>query len=290
MYKVFAFLKRNPQLSHDEYRAGHVGYHCGQSRRLKNIRGYLVNIWANMPLDERLGPLAAELQVNPPDGFLDWWDGFPQVYFDDHASWLAARTVEPNRATEDGLVPDPDWNLGDSPHLFMPVPGEPLQFQANHLRMLETVVVPVIRPEHKIFKLIQFSKRADGLQQSRWEDQLTEEYLPAVKQLRGIRGCILNHRDADREAALRGFFADGGWVFSAEATSAREEFCSYWDSAIELYFDSAEDFVAARGDSHANEHLQALEASLFTRNWFVEVDENLIVNPNRSPAPTFYFR
>ena len=56
MYKVFAFLKRNPNLTHDEYRAGHVGYHCGQSRRLKNIRGYLVNVWANDPLEEKLGP------------------------------------------------------------------------------------------------------------------------------------------------------------------------------------------------------------------------------------------
>ena len=76
MYKVFAFLKRHPQLSHDEYRAGHVGYHCGQSRRLKNIRGYHVNIWANAPLAQTLPELVTTCSINPPEDFLDWWDGF----------------------------------------------------------------------------------------------------------------------------------------------------------------------------------------------------------------------
>ncbi|MFK7915027.1 MAG: hypothetical protein AB8B93_14015, partial [Pseudomonadales bacterium] len=232
MYKVFAFLKRNPQLSHDEYRAGHVGYHCGQSRRLKNIRGYLVNIWANAGLDEQLGSLANELQINPPADFLDWWDGFPQVYFDDHASWLDARTVEPNRATADGLVPDPDWSLADSPHLFTPAPDNPNQFQANHLHMLETVVVPVIRPEHKIFKLMHFFKRADHVSDAQWDSEFNDQYLPAVAQLTSLRGCILNYRDADQDAALKGFFADGDWVFSAEASAARTQFCSYFDGAI----------------------------------------------------------
>ena len=63
MYKVFAFLKRNPNLTHDEYRAGHVGYHCGQSRRLRNIRGYLVNVWSNTPLREQVGELAEEVEL-----------------------------------------------------------------------------------------------------------------------------------------------------------------------------------------------------------------------------------
>ena len=64
MYKVFAFLKRNPNLTHDEYRAGHVGYHCGQSRRLKNIRGYLVNVWANTPLRQQLMLTGAPRQLS----------------------------------------------------------------------------------------------------------------------------------------------------------------------------------------------------------------------------------
>ena len=140
MFKVYAFLKRNPKLTHDEYRAGHVGYHCGQSRRLKDIRGYLVNVWANEPLAEKIGDLQTEITINEPENFLEHWDGFPQVYFDDQQSWVEARTVEPNRATADGLVVDPDWSLADSPHLFMPAPDNPDQFRAHHLHMEEHVI------------------------------------------------------------------------------------------------------------------------------------------------------
>jgi hypothetical protein len=33
-----------------------------------------------------------------------------------------------------------------------------------------------------------------------------------------------------------------------------------------------------------------MERDLFAANWIVEVDENLIVLPNRNPPPNFYFR
>ena len=281
MYKVFAFLKRNPNLTHDEYRAGHVGYHCGQSRRLKNIRGYLVNIWANEPLTAKLGPEIGAHEINPPDDFLDWWDGFPQVYFDDHDSWVDARTVEPNRVTENGLVVDPDWSLADSPHLFMPAPDNPAQFQAIHLHMLETVVVPVVRLERKLTKVVQFFK----LQSSAVELQ---SYLQLLHQMPELRGCTLNLRDDDQEAAMRGFFQDDEWVFGAEATAARRAFCGLWDGAIELFFERVDAF--ARSRAAAQHELRQREERLFERNWWVEVDENLIVMPNRGPAPDFYFR
>ncbi len=288
MYKVFAFLKRNPQLTHDEYRAGHVGYHCGQSRRLKNIRGYLVNVWANESLSHKLGPFAEQLPIQAPEGFLDWWDGFPQVYFDDQAAWVDARTVEPNRATADGLVVDPDWSLADSPHLFMPAPDNPAQFQAIHLHMRETLVVPVVRPETKITKLMHFFKRREDLAEDAWMTQLETAYAPDVGRLRGLLGCTLNLRDPDQEAAMRGFFADDEWIFGPQATAARREFCGLWDGALELFFASLDDFQVARSEVH--EALKRAEEQLFARSWFVEVDENLIVNPNRAPAPDFYFR
>lgn len=285
MYKVFAFLKRNPQLTHDEYRAGHVGYHCGQSRRLKNIRGYLVNIWANKSLHEKLGPDADELMLNPPEDFLDWWDGFPQVYFDDQPSWVDARTVEPNRATADGLVIDPDWSLADSPHLFMPAPDNPEQFQTIHLHMLETVLTPVVRPERKIAKLMHFFKLAE----SNSEDQL-RVYGDRLQQMGELLGLTLNLRDQDQEAALRGFFQDDEWVFKTHATEQRRTFCNYWDGAFELFFDDLETFRRVRFESSLRKTLRNMEEDIFARSWFVEVDENLIVNPNRSAAPEFYFR
>ena len=65
LFKVFAFLRRNTSLlTHDEYRAGHVGYHCCNSRRLKNIRGYLVNIWSNTGLKSKIGKDYEKLAFN----------------------------------------------------------------------------------------------------------------------------------------------------------------------------------------------------------------------------------
>ena len=50
------------------------------------------------------------------------------------------------------------------------------------------------------------------------------------------------------------------------------------------------DFTSARQLPQLAESLDALEQALFDATWYVEVDENLIVNPNRDPAPEFYFR
>lgn len=290
MYKVFAFLKRNPNLTHDEYRAGHVGYHCGQSRRLKNIRGYLVNIWANQPLREKIGPVLDEWSFREPEDFLDYWDGFPQVYFDDQFSWTAARTKEPNRVTADGLVVDPDWSLADSPHLFMPVPDNPHQFQAIHLHMKEEVVVPVERFEHKSTKLIQFFKCNTRIDRTACMDRLRAEYLPVASSMTGLSGYTFNMRDEDPEAAMRGFFAEDDWVFGEEGTALRRAFCANWDGAMELHFASMDAFVAARSNPRLAATLSQMERDVFAANWFVEVDENLIVLPNRDPAPDFYFR
>jgi len=224
------------------------------------------------------------LMLNPPDDFLDRWDGFPQVYFDDRTGWVNARTVEPNRATADGLVVDPDWSLADSPHLFLPAPDNPDQFQTIHLHMLEAVLIPVVRPERKIAKLIHFFKFKVGN-----ESQL-ERYTRRVQEMSGLIGLTLNIRDQDQEAALRGFFEEDEWVFKSQATAARRRFCGYWDGALELFFDDLAAFHRARFDSTLHGPLRRIERELFERSWFVEVDENLIVNPNRSPAPEFYYR
>lgn len=298
MYKVFAFLKRNPKLTHDEYRAGHVGYHCGQSRRLKNIRGYLVNVWANLPFAEQLAVMDQQRQVallpdlifNEPAGFTDWWDGFPQVYFDDHASWLDARTVEPTRATTAGLVVDPDWSLADSPHLFKPSPIDPNKFCAFHLRMHEQVVVPVRRPERKMTKLIQFFQKQPALSEPEFQQRLTEEYYPLAGSMPGLHGYSGNLRDLDEEAAMRDFFAADDWVFSTDGTAERRAFCAMWRGANELFFENMADFAAARSEQRLRAPLVALERELFSAVWYVEVDENLIVLPNRAARPEFYFR
>lgn len=291
MYKVFAFLKRNPKLTHDEYRAGHVGYHCGQSRRLKNIRGYLVNVWSNLPFVDKVdADLLDELRFNEPPGFTGWWDGFPQVYFDDHASWLDARTVEPTRAMTEGLVVDPDWSLADSPHLFKPSPNNPDKFCAFHLRMHEQVVVPVKRPERKMTKLMQFFRKHPALSETEFQQRLSGEYYPLAGSMPGLRGYTGNLRDLDEDAAMRDFFAADDWLFTPAGTAERHEFCDLWRGANELFFSDFADFVAARCNPRVRAPLLALERELFEAVWYVEVDENLIVMPNRAARPDFYYR
>ncbi len=290
MFKVFAFLKRNVRLTHDEYRAAHVGYHCGTSRRLKGIRGYIVNVWANAPLRPQLGDLADEIIRNEPHGFLDRWDGFPSVMFDSFEAWTKAREAEPTRAMEGGLKIDPDWTYSHGIHVFDGIPERPGEFRSYHLRMIEHIVVPVERPERKLTKLVFFFKRRPEINESGFERRVLTDYTPVLAQLPGLHGCILNFRDSDREAAFRGYFPDGGWWNSPQGHAMRNQFCAFWDGTIEMHFDSVSAFVAARRTAQLHPQLTALEQELFAATWYVEVDENLIVMPNRNPAPVFYYR
>lgn len=290
MFKVFAFLKRNTKLlTHDEYRAGHVGYHCCNSRRLKDIRGYFVNVWANGDLRAGLGPLYGEITRNEPEGFLDLWDGFPQVYFDNYQSWTEAGTPEPNRATEDGLTLDPDWSLADGPFLFDVVEGS-TEFRSYHTRLHETVVVPPERPEYKLTKLMQFFHRNPAISDDDFRDGLLNRYAQLTARLKGLHGYMVNFRDADINAAISGFYPDEHWNFSDEGTAQRQAFYDLWDGASELHFDSLDAFKDARSDPELHAELLELESKLFDRVWYVEVDENIIVMPNRDPAPDFYYR
>ena len=287
MFKVFAFLKRNTSLlSHDEYRAAHVGYHCGQSRRLKNIRGYMVNIWSNTPIDVRLGDLHSQITFNEPDNFLDNWDGFPEVFFDDQPSWANSKELEPTRALEDGLVIDPDWSLDDCPFVFDPVP--PTDFRSCHLRMHEHVIKDVEREEKRIFKLMQFYKKHDSLSDAKFQRRVLEEYAPIVSDFSGLQGCTVNFRDEDQASAMVGFVGEDAWGLSPEGHEHRAKFCALWDGANALYFHHVDDFIRVR--EHRDVELKALEEQLFSSVWYVEVDENMIVMPNRNPIPNFYYR
>ena len=86
MFKVFGFVKKNNNLSHDEYRAGHVGYHNSFGRRLKNIRGYILNVRSNRDLakDFKNSEIIRELSLNEPKNFDNQWNGFGQLMFDNY--------------------------------------------------------------------------------------------------------------------------------------------------------------------------------------------------------------
>jgi hypothetical protein len=282
MLKVFGFVRRHPRLSHDEYRAAHVGYHNSFGRRLRNIRGYVLNVRSNHPLDDCLGTLPARLTHQEPPDFDALWDGWGQLMFDSLDDYLAARTPTPDRAGPDGLEVDPKVAAvgGDGPHLYA---GSPFQFHVS-----EHVAMPVRRPERKLFKLVQFVKRQPSLPFEAFRAYWTGRYAAHVLPWPGLRGYVINFRtELD---VLTGFFPPGSDAFTPEGTVLREGFYDQWDGISELWFDEPGQFVAARSDPRWGAKLDALERELFAAVFYREVDETIAVLPNRGETPERYRR
>ncbi len=291
-FKVWAFLKRNVSLlTHDEYRAGHVGFHCSNTRRLKAIRGYTVNIHdESICLGKRLASSDMVTVLCEPKGFLELWDGFPAVLFDDRRRWIEAGTPEPTRATDRGLTIDPDWTMSDGPYLFDRVDSASSQFRSYHTRMEETVIVPVMRAETRPCKLVQFFRLAPALSIADFKREVLQRYAPLCGSMTGLNGLIVNFRDQDIDAAAKGYYPDDHWCFTAEGRAFRKQFYDLWTGAIELYFDDLECFLEARKTHPEIARILEMERQLFDSLWYVQVDENVIVMPNRSAPPAFYYR
>jgi hypothetical protein len=282
MLKVFGFTRRHPRLSHDDYRASHVGYHNSYGRRLNNIRGYVLNVRSNVGIGERLGPAAEQITKGEPTGFDDLWDAWGQLMFDSLDDYLAAKTPARDRAGPNGLEDDPKVAQvgGDGAHLYG---GSPFQF---HVR--EHVAIPVRRPERKIFKLIQFATRPKNISAEEFQARWSGRYAAHIGQLAGIRGHIINFRtDLD---VMTNFFEPEADAFTPAGAATRETFYGARDGIAELWFDSPEQFVRARCDSELGSALVAIEAELFASVFYREVDETIAVLPNRKPAPAFYHR
>ena len=107
MLKVFGFVRRNEKLSHDDYRAAHIGHHNSYGRRLPNIRGYILNVRANQPIEESLGPIASAITRGEPADLDELWDGWGQLMFDNLDDYLSARSPARDRAGPSGLEEDP---------------------------------------------------------------------------------------------------------------------------------------------------------------------------------------
>ncbi len=283
MHKVFGFVRRNPSLTHDEYRAGHVGYHNSFGRRLNNIRGYLLNVRANRPIELTLGQgLVSQISWGEPAGFDALWDGWGQLLFDSMGDYLAARTPAKDKAGPNGLEQDVMVaKVGDDfDYLYG---GTPFQFHVD-----EHVVLPVRRAEHKAFKLVQFVKRRPDVPVEIFRAQWTGRYAELCKSLPGLRGMILNRRTP--LDVMTGFFAADAEGFTPEGTAVREAFYAGWDGMAELWFDRSQQFVEGRSQAWLNARLESLEQELMAAVYYREVDETVAVLPNRSPAPDFYFR
>lgn len=282
MLKVFGFVRRNAKLSHDDYRAAHVGYHNSFGRRLPDIRGYILNVRANRSIDESLGPLAAKLTRDEPEGFDAQWDGWGQLMFDSLRDYLAAKRPMRDFPGTTGLEEDPKVGQvgGDGDYLYN---GSPFQFHID-----EHVAIPVRRAEHKAFKLVQFAKRRDGLSAEEFRAYWTGRYCALMGQIPGLRGHIVNFRSP--LDVMTGFFPPDAEAFTAEGTARRQTFFDGWDAMAEMWFDSPEQFIAGRRDPELGPKLDKMEEEIFSAVFYREVDETIAVNPNRAPAPAFYHR
>ncbi|MGI9327532.1 MAG: hypothetical protein ACR2PZ_20105 [Pseudomonadales bacterium] len=283
MLKVFGFVRRNANLTHDEYRAAHVGYHNSYGRRLNNIRGYLLNVRANRDLGETIGaPLLQQISWGEPAQFDAEWDGWGQLLFDSLEDYLAARSPAIDRAGPDGLELDPMVaKVGDDfDYLYA---GSPFQFHVD-----EHVAQAVIRPERKLFKLVQFAKCPTGMAPELFRAMWTGRYASHLTTMPGLRGLIMNLRTP--LDVMTGFFAPDAEGFTAAGTQIRETFYSHWDAMAEFWIDRPEDFAAGRTLLGSYADFAQLERELLASCFYREVDETVAVLPNRRPRPDFYFR
>lgn len=282
MLKVFGFVRRHPDLSHDEYRAAHVGYHNSYGRRLNNIRGYVLNVRANASIDQTLGSLAGHITRNEFADFDSLWDGWGQLMFDSLETYLSAKTPARDKAGPDGLEYDPRVAAvgGDGASLYG---GSPFQFM-----VVEHVVVPVRRPERRVFKLAQFASQQPGIPSELFRSYVTGRYAARLVQLPGLRGLVMNFRAP--VDVMSKFFEPGAEAFTPEGKREREKFFGAWDCLTELWFDRSDQFIDGRQSSGLSAHLDLLETELFASVCYREVDETVAVLPNRAPAPTFYHR
>ena len=258
MLKVFGFVRRHPNLTHDEYRTGHVGYHNSFGRRLPNIRGYLLNVRANRSIEESLGgALLEQISKDEPDGFDDLWDGWGQLLFDSMDDYVGARSPARDRAGPEGLIMDPGVAGvgGDFNYLYG---GSPFQFHVD-----EHIVVPVVRPERKQFKLAQFVKRPDALAPELFSAYLSGRYASYLAQTPGLNGLVVNLRTPID--VMTRFFQPDAEGFTPEGTALRERFHSYWDGIVEYWLDEPGCMVNARTTGPEVNRLLALESTLFAQ-------------------------
>ncbi len=283
MLKVFGFVQRHPSLTHDEYRAGHVGYHNSFGRRLNNIRGYLLNVNANRSLAEvSSGEFVDSISRDEPQGFDERWDAWGQLLFDTLDDYLAARSPARDLAGPNGLQEDERVAGvgGDFDQLYS---GSPFQFHVD-----EYLIEPVVRPEHKTFKIVQFIKRSDGVDPLLFRGYLTGRYAQMLRTLPQLCGLTINFRtDLD---VMTGFFAPDTEGFTVAGKQRRERFYSDWDVMIEYWFESPAGWIEGRNNPDIQSRLADMESDLMARSFYREVDETVAVLPNRAPAPDFYFR
>ena len=284
MFKVFGFVKKNNNLSHDDYRAGHAGYHNSFGRRLKNIRGYILNVRSNRDLvkDYKNSEIIREISLNEPKNFDNQWNGFGQLMFDDYYDYINAKQATLDKAGPGGLELDQMVaKVGDDfNHLYS---GSPFQFNVD-----ETIISPVIRPEKKLFKIIQFIKKKNDVNPILYSSYLKGKYCSIFSDIKGLKGLIINQRTS--LDVMTNFFKPDAECFSNRGIKRREKFYDCWDTLIEYWFLNYENFFKGRFDKKLLTYINNFENKYFEKSFYREVDETVAVMPKRNISTDFYHR
>ncbi|HVT00508.1 MAG TPA: EthD domain-containing protein [Solirubrobacterales bacterium] len=281
MHKIIGFCERPPYLTHDQYREGHAGFHVSIARRLPKIRGYVNCVWA--PGSDEKNLFASD---NPPDGFIKMWDGYSELWFDNEQDYYDSNAGE----VEDRVGPDGMQSEAlnpvlaeDSEWLYI---GIPYQFGLE-----ETEIVPVVRPERFITKIIQWGAKADGLSDEEFRKIWAEEYAPLYSKCDDLFGYTLNFTIPDESSDVREkFFKSEVWGETEAPAEVvrREKFMDPWDGMAHIWVENAAALEQFRSD--AASELKPLEDKLFSRLWHNEVNETVGVIPRREAWPDVYVR
>jgi hypothetical protein len=280
MLKVLGFVRRHERLTRDEYRTAHAGYHNSYGRRLNGIRGYLLNVRANRPPASVFGEESAYLCDGKPADFEERWDGYGQLMFGSLQEYLSAKSPARDRPGPGGLELDDAVAAvgGDAPHLYS---GPPIQFHVD-----EYAVVPVRRPEHKIFKVVHFAKRNRALDPAEFRSRWHGSYGALSRGVPGLLGHLVNIPTS--LDVITGFFSEASGAFTDAAARERETFHADVDGLAEYWFSSAGAFRDWR--MQRRDPLRKLEDELFESFFMDEVDETVAVLPDRLPPAPFYHR
>ncbi len=227
MFKVFGFVTKNNNLTHDEYRAGHVGYHNSFGRRLNNIRGYTLNVRSNQNItkDYKKSSLVKEISFNEPNEFDNQWNGYGQLMFDKFEDYITAKQPALDKAGPNGLeLDDMVAKVGDDfEHLYS---GSPFQFNVS-----ETIIKPVMRPERKLFKVTQFVKKNEVLSEILFNSYLKGAYSESLSKMDGLQGLIINQRTS--LDVMTNFINPESECFSKAGEQSRDRFYENWEIILD---------------------------------------------------------
>ena len=182
--------------------------------------------------------LVKEISFNEPNEFDNQWNGYGQLMFDKFEDYIIAKQPALDKAGPNGLeLDDMVAKVGDDfEHLYS---GSPFQFNVN-----ETIIKPVMRPEHKLFKVTQFVKKNEVLPEILFNSYLKGAYSESLSKMDGLQGLIINQRTS--LDVMTNFFNPESECFSKAGAQRRERFYENWDIIIEYWFNNSDYFFSSR--------------------------------------------